>query len=550
MEATGEGLSHAWRETSALDLEDLLDEVRSRASAARTSQDRLAALLDAVVAITTDLALADVLSRIVAAACRLVDARYGALGVLAPEGERLVEFITHGVSDEDRAAIGEPPSGHGVLGLLITDPQPQRMRDIRAHPASFGFPANHPPMASFLGVPVRIRDEVYGNLYMAEKLGADEFSADDEAVLVALAAAAGVAIDNARLYEMAQQRSTWAGLVSRVSQALLDSGDDDSAALRLLTEGARDTLGADTAVLLLAQEDGGAWLAATSPPRATVVLEAGETARPAELLGVGPDDHVITVPLGVGAEHLGELVVGWDGRRAAPTGDVVQAVEDFGRQVGLALGAARGRRDRSRMELLEDRDRIARDMHDHVIQRLFATGLSLQSAARLAQHPTVRERIDEAVDSLDVAIKDIRHAIFELHRTGPASGGEGDAERAIEAVVAEYADALPTPPHLIVEGRVGSLAGELLADVLAVVREALANAVRHSGATTVEVRVVVSVHVTVRVSDDGHGVPDGVEHSGLANLAERAERRGGALEVTANDPRGTVLLWRVPRDVR
>ncbi len=548
MDSSGEALTRAWRDTSALDLEDLLDELRSRASAAQTSQDRLAALLGAVVAITADLGLADVLSRIVAAACRLVDARYGALGVLGPDGERLIEFITHGVTEEERAAIGEPPSGHGVLGLLITHPQPRRMRDIRSDPASYGFPPNHPPMSSFLGVPVRIRDEVFGNLYMAEKIGAPEFSDDDESVLEALAAAAGAAIDNARLYEQAHAQMAWSALETRVGQALLDTRDDDTPALDLMSEGVRELLAADSCVILLTDEAGSEWLAAASPQQPSRSATDIDM-EPQQLLGLPPESTVEAVPLGLGSERLGRLVVGWAPGSPTPP-RAGQALASFGGQAGVALAAARGQRDRSRMALLEDRDRIARDMHDHVIQRLFATGLSLQSASRLAQHPTVAERLDEAVDDLDIAIKDIRHAIFELHRQGPASGQAGDAERQIRALVEDYADALGHSPRLSVEGRVASIDGELLGDVLAVLREALSNATRHSGATAVEVRVVVSGHVTVEVTDNGSGVPRGTRRSGLANLAARAENRGGTLELTPARPSGTVLTWRVPRPTR
>ncbi len=198
--------SSPWPHLGALELEDLLTELHTRAQLAQATQQQMSALLDAVMAVSSDLDLSVVLSRIVRSACELVDARYGALGVLAPHGERLVEFITHGMSEPDRERIGDLPHGHGILGLLIRDPQPRRIQDLTAHEDSFGFPPHHPPMHSFLGAPVRIRDQVYGNLYLAEKQGADEFSEDDEAILVALASAAGVAIENARLYDRSRRQ--------------------------------------------------------------------------------------------------------------------------------------------------------------------------------------------------------------------------------------------------------------------------------------------------------------------------------------------------------
>ena len=194
---------------SSLQLDDLLEELRARAGSARAAHQRMTALLDAVVAVSSDLELSAVLRRIVESACELVEAKYGALGVLGPEGEELVEFVTHGVTEEERAAIGPLPHGRGLLGLIIRSPHPQRVPRISEHADSYGFPANHPVMTSFLGAPVRTRDEVFGNLYMTDKLTAEEFSADDETVLTALAAAAGVAIDNARLYDRNQTQLRW-----------------------------------------------------------------------------------------------------------------------------------------------------------------------------------------------------------------------------------------------------------------------------------------------------------------------------------------------------
>ena len=201
-----EGRPASWPSTSALDLEDLVEELRSRASEARASQHRLSGLLDAVIAISGDLELSEVLGRIVEAACALVGSRYGALGVLSPHGDELAAFITRGLSEEERRAIGHLPRGRGVLGLLIREPRAQRLRDVAAHPDSVGFPPNHPPMKSFLGVPIRLRDRVFGNLYLADKEQAEEFSSEDESLIAALAAAAGVAIENAQLYERASQQ--------------------------------------------------------------------------------------------------------------------------------------------------------------------------------------------------------------------------------------------------------------------------------------------------------------------------------------------------------
>ena len=240
---------------SRVRLDELLHELLDRVGDVLTSRERLRSLLDAVVGISTDLELHSTLQRIVEAACQLVGARYGALGIIGDE-RRLVDFITHGIDADVHAAIGDLPMGRGVLGLLIDEPRPVRMPDITRHPKSFGFPANHPPMHSFLGVPVRIRDTVYGNLYLAEKQGAAEFSEDDEQIVVALAAAAGAAIDNARLYEVAQRRHRWLSAAAEITSVLL-SRVQGATALQLIARRARELAGSDSALVLLHDEESG-----------------------------------------------------------------------------------------------------------------------------------------------------------------------------------------------------------------------------------------------------------------------------------------------------
>jgi two-component system, NarL family, sensor histidine kinase DevS len=574
------GPGQSWPGTSALQLEDLLDELRERASAARRSQERLGSLLDAVVAVSADLELSEVLGRIVQSACTLVDAKYGALGVLAPEGEHLVEFITRGVSEPERAEIGDLPRGHGILGLLIRDPQPRRMRDISQHPDSFGFPANHPPMHSFLGTPVRIRDEVFGNLYMAEKQGAEEFTAEDEAMLIALAAAAGVAIDNARLYDRSQRQRRWSEAVSELTQTLLESSDEDAALDLMAAQASRLTAAATTVVALYDASDRlvvrAVYSTATPstpepPPEVSVGTElegaSWESVRDARqpLLLVSPQGELIThalaldvrrlggmsphgptalLPLALGSGNVGVLALAWTADLEPVASDVMAPLTEFAQQAGLALIAARAQRDRSRMALLEDRDRIARDMHDHVIQRLFATGLSLQSAARLAQHPTVRVRLDDAVDDLDSAIKDIRHTIFELHRPLPA----GDLRSEVEYLVDSFAETLGFAPELVIQGRLTGLSPSLEADVIAVVREGLANVARHAQAGTVAVHLVAGPELSVEITDDGVGIEPGSARSGLVNLGARANTRSGTFDLRRRDPHGTCLTWQAARE--
>lgn len=363
-------------------------------------------LLDAVLAIGSDLDLPAMLRRIVQSATALVDARYGALGVLDDARTRLAQFITVGVDDETHRAIGRLPDGHGILGLLIADAKPLRLPDLHEHPDSFGFPPNHPDMRSFLGVPILVRDEVFGNLYLTEKTTAEVFNDIDEELVVGLAAAAGVAIENARLHARVQELS-----------------------------------------------------------------------------------------------------------------------------------------------LLEDRERIARDLHDTVIQRLFATGLSLQGTAPLIRTDpvTAAGRVHAAIDDLDVTVKHIRSAIFGLEAARGDAGGLRDK---IMALLREAVGTLGFEPRVLFDGPVDTAAPQAVAaDVTAALREALTNTARHAKASRVDVEVAITDReLVLRVSDDGVGPPaaDAPRGHGLANLASRAMRHGGAFDLRAREGGGTAVEWRVP----
>jgi signal transduction histidine kinase len=551
---------------SRVRLDELLAELLDRVGEVVTSRERLRALLDAVVSIGSDLDLRATLERIVVSACRLVGARYGALGVVGTD-RTLVEFITHGVSPAQHEAIGALPTGRGVLGLLIDDPRPVRVADITQHPQSYGFPEHHPPMHTFLGVPVRIRDHVYGNLYLAEKRDGAQFTEDDEQIVVALAAAAGVAIDNARLYSVAQRRQRWLAAASEIGDLLVGRVRRREA-LALIARRAREVAGADL-VLVLVHDDEAGVLAVE------VADAAGE--EPSELGGVVvPADHgilrevlqarrqvlvddlneaapwpvplpqrpAIVVPLAsVDSLHGLLMVVGADSD--AEREDEMTMLGTFAAQAALAFERALAQEEREMFVILEDRERIARDLHDVVIQRLFATGMQLQTAARLAVRPEVSERINGAVDGLDATIRDIRSAIFEL-RT-PMTAALRSEVREIVAVATEQ---LGYRPALELVGPLDSaVPTEMRADVLAVLREALSNVVRHAEAKSVEILVQAGGDsLTIRVTDDGRGVPDDAPRSGLHNLGARAQRLGGRFEVRGGVPRGTVVEWSVPLD--
>jgi signal transduction histidine kinase len=561
------------------------DEPRDREQAANLAQERLAALLDAVMAVTADLELAEVLTRIVHSACELVDAKYGALGVLGADREHLVEFVTQGITEGEREAIGPLPRGHGVLGLLIHEARPRRLPDIVGHPGSHGFPPNHPPMRSFLGTPIRIRGEVFGNLYLTEKRGSEEFTSDDESILVALAAAAGVAVDNARNFEAGRRQRRWLATAGAVTQLFLE-GRDERSAMHLLAERTCELSQAQLTMVALYDDVGDLVVRAVQAAKPGQVADPRDvaaasddglgrvllrahwheliTAREPVLLVTRPGDRAsdslandvralgasdphgptALVPITVGDDEMGVLAVAWSSTAERFVDDVVPHLATLAQQMGMALVAARGQNYRSLVAVLEDRDRIARDMHDHVIQRLFATGLSLQSISPLAEHPTVRARLDEAVDNLDAAIKDVRLTIFALHRAKPTR----ELREEIVELVRVSTESLGFAPALTIDGSLNSLTPELEADLVAVVREGLANVARHAHAASVSVRLTIHGTIRIEVADDGFGISQAAVHSGLSNLRQRAESRGGSLTLRARAPQGTALVWEVLPD--
>ncbi|MGB3184635.1 MAG: GAF domain-containing protein [Ornithinimicrobium sp.] len=552
------------------ELDDLLEELRERAEAAHRGNQQIEALLDAVLAISADWELPTMLQRIVDAACSLVNAQYGALGVLGPDPTQLVQFITHGLTQQERDAIGELPRGEGVLGLLIREPLPVRISDIAEHPDSFGFPPHHPPMKSFLGAPIRIRGNVYGNLYLTEKRGATEFSVEDEAMVAALAAAAGVALQNARLYEDIRMRREWSLATNDVTQSLLARGDE-AMSLHVLAERVCAVVGAEACMVAVNREGlsplitamhtvgaeiatptlgvlGDAWSSALATERTLLLLPDTSTKHPQAIIeevqhavGLSEPGPTALVPVTAGPRLVGVIIPVWASSQTDVANRSVDALAEFGKQVGIALVAGRAQSDRATVLLLEDRERIARDMHDLVIQRLFATGLSLQFAQPLAQHPVVRSRLDEAVTELDHAITDIREVINQLHAMSQPVG----VAQKVADLVENYSQTLGFAVQLHTTDS-GELEPGLEMDVLAVVREGLANVVRHSRASAAAVTLALGPEVRVQIDDDGVGIDETARRSGLANLADRAAARSGQCEITHREPSGTRIDWRVP----
>ncbi|NKZ07451.1 sensor histidine kinase [Actinomadura latina] len=550
-----------------LQLDDLLTELQTRLEAARATRDRVHALLEAVVSIGSELDLESVLRRITEAATTLVDARYGALGVIAEEGERLVQFVTVGVGDDEIEAIGNWPHGHGILGLVIREPRGIRLPDLGGHPDSVGFPADHPPMRTFLGVPIRVRDEVFGNLYLTEKAGGGEFEDDDEVVVTALATAAGVAIENARLYQETRRRERWLEASTEISTALL-SGTDPHEVTELMVQRAREITDAGLATVALLDEggtefvvevahgEGAERVAGLRVPRdhpvagkvfregvAQRLADGSEAVRKALVPSRVPVGPLLVVPLGLGSSARGVLSV-----INAPGGPVFsdgsqRLLEAFAGQAAVALELAHRRRDTERLALLEDRDRIAKDLHDTVIQRLFATAMTLMAAIKITQKREVAVRIQRAVDDLDDTMRQIRSTIFALQAPVDAES----LRSRVHALVDAAAEQLGFAPSVRLDGLLDTAVDDDTGEHLqAVVREALSNVARHAHASQATVAIDVNDELLLRVEDNGVGIPAEGRRSGLRNMAGRAEKLFGSFVTAPRSDGGTVLTWRVP----
>jgi signal transduction histidine kinase len=509
---------------------------------------------------------------LVQAALEATGATYGAIGVLDDRGTGFERFLVVGMDAATRERIGRLPVGHGVLGLMLQRPEPLRLADLTTHPEAVGFPPGHPPMHSFLGAPVRVRGAVFGHLFLTVER-VDAFTDADQAAAVGLAAAAGLAIGNAQLVEWAEHRRAWAQAGTDIATALLSGADPDTV-LRSIGEQVAGLASADAAGVLVPSPDDedsltvvvavGSHneyaegvqlpLAGTELGRAhrtgvpalvPDVRTAAVGGRRAPVLGelthrYGP---TLIIPLG-GRPALGTVVaMRLRGREPFPP-DTLELASAFAAQASVALELARSQQRERRLQVQADRDRIARDLHDHVVQRIFATGLALDRVSRSLEEqlPETAAALAERVDELDGTIARIRSAIFELHEADDASP---DAVRTrIVDVVRSITGGQGLRPDVRLRGD-EDLPPALLPDVFAVVRELVTNVVRHAQATRVTVTVTVDTEVRVVVTDNGIGLPAVSVRSGLTNLADRAERHGGRL-TTSTGPKGTQIRWSVP----
>jgi signal transduction histidine kinase len=552
-----------------LSVELLMGQLVEQASLIMKAQERLRRLLTANRSIVQELSLPAVLHRIVSTARDVADARYAALGVIGADG-LLEQFLHVGVDEETVRAIGELPKGRGVLGALIEDPQPIRLTRIADDPRSSGFPSGHPPMTTFLGVPIRSRDSVFGNLYLTDRVDGGPFTAEDEELVLALAATAGIAIENARLYEESRRRQEWLRASGEISRQLLDPEAEHSETLRRIATSVRRLASGDVVTLVRPAVDDSSQLevvVATGAAERELVglrypiedsmawqaMQQGHGVR-LDFLDRHPDIYLhlrayvpvsqaMALPLRGETGPRGAIVAGRITPHSPFTDADLDMAETFAGQAAIALELSDARADQQRLGVLVDHWRIAGDLHDHVIQRLFATGLSLQSIAATVNDEIIARRLTRTVEELDETIQQIRSTIFGLRENS-----SGSLRGAVLAVVDQLAPVLPVRPDIQLVGPLDTVVHHaIVGDVEAVLRESLTNVAKHAHASKIRVRIQADgQHLAITVTDNGIGLGHSTRRSGLANLHRRAERYGGDFSV-GNVPEGGLRLqWSIP----
>src|SRR5512133_409546 len=559
-----------------LPVELLMSQLVDQVSMSMTAQQRLRQLLIANRSIVQELSLPAVLRRIVNTAKDLSGARYAALGVIGADGS-LEEFLHEGPDEDAIRGIGgsmsEPchdlPRGRGVLGALIKYPKPIRLARIVDDPRSSGFPADHPQMTTLLGVPIRSRAAVFGNLYLTDRIDGGPFTAEDEELVLALAATAGIAIENARLYEESRRRQEWLRASGEISRQLLDPQADSSEVLQNIATSVKRLAAADVVTIVRPTQ--------ADPIQLEVVAATGAAER--DLIGLRygtensigwqameeghgvrvnsvdqqpevyihlrpyvPVTQAMALPLRGETGPRGAIIAGRIVPHPPFSGADLDKAEAFAGQAAIALELSDARADQQRLGVLEDRDRIARDLHDHIIQRLFAAGLSLQSIAATVDDDAVDQRLTRTVAELDETIGQIRSTIFAL---------QDDSSRSLRgtvlAVIDQLTPLLPARPDVQLLGPLDTISDEaMIADAEAVLRESLTNVSKHAQARHIRVRLQADKHrLDLTVIDNGIGLGRSTRRSGLANLKHRAERHGGYLDVSDAPEGGLKLQWSI-----
>ena len=534
------------------------------------ARDPKDALLEAGLTLASELSLPMVLQRIVDLSVQVTDARYGALGVIG-EGNELVDFITTGISAKQRRAIGAQPRGRGILGLLVREPRTVRLQEIGSHPQSVGFPPNHPPMHSFLGSPVKALGKIYGNIYLAEKRGAKEFSLEDERSLQVLATQAGVAIANATLYQEAHRRERWLVALREITGSILEGVNADSL-LTSIAEHSRELAGADAATILTTTSKRGQLLVAAAvgayapqvqgqsvPTAKSISGAVMETGKPLHtkdasthggayqpIIRLGHVGPAIFVPLRVRGRSTGTLMVANLKGGHPFDEETIRLVETFADQASISIEYVRAQADVRRLGLMDERERIAKELHDGIIQSLFAVGMGLQSTALKSTSPETAARIEGAVGELDRVIRDLRNYIFGL-RPGIL------ADRQLDEALRALGEGVEATSHIPVAVEVDAALSATLSarshDIVQLTREALSNITRHSRAKHAVVRLArQGSHAVLAIEDDGVGFDaDGPSSgSGMRNMRERAATMDGTLRVSTSNGKGTRLSFTFP----
>ena len=535
------------------------------------ARDQMEQLLRVIVEIGSDLDLDATLRRIVFAARELTAAPYGAVAVRDPEGT-LISFIHGGMDADTVRRIGHLPVGKGVLSVSLLDTPALHMADLTTHPAAVGFPEHHPPMRAFLGVPITIRGKVFGSLYLTHDDPGRVFSESDEVAARALAFAAAVAIDNAQLFERERTSVKWMEASREITTALLSTAEPHRRPLQLIAERACALTDAEQAIVLVPidtdlpiDEIDALIVSAAVGLNASEVIgqripvdgsTSGSVFRSGEPLitealsypiqaftDVGQRSAIL-MPLRANNEVAGVIAVARSADEPPFDNSDLDLVSDFATHAAIALMLASGREHARLLTIVAERERIAHDLHDHVIQRLFAAGMDLQGTVARVRSTEVADRLNRTLDDLQTIIEEIRTTIFQLKSP---LGNDGGFRNRIQRVVADLTENRDIVTTVRMHGPTTAVGGELAEHAEAVTTEAVSNAVRHSGASRLTVEVNVADMLTVDIIDNGCGMPvDNPRRSGLANMLYRAEQVGGRCEISNQPEGGTRVHWTAP----
>jgi signal transduction histidine kinase len=550
---------------------ELVSKMHEQLDELLAARDQMERLLHVFVEIGTGLDLDATLHRIIVAARELTSAPYGALAVRDPEGN-LLSFVHEGMDADTVRCIGHLPVGKGLLSLSLMDVPALRLDDLSAHPAAVGFPEHHPPMQGFLAVPITIRGTAFGNLYLTHVDPGRVFSQSDEIAARALAFAAAVAIDNAQLFERQRTSAKWMEASREITTALLSRAEPHQRPLQLIAERACVLTGSEQAIVLLPADPD-----LPDDETDTLVVSAAVGLNAAEVLGLRiPVDSstsgdvfrsgepqiteklrypieaftdigqrsAIVMPLSAEDRVVGVIAIARGADQTPFDDSYLDLVSDFATHAAIALALASAREDARQLTLVAERERIAHDLHDHVIQRLFAAGMDLQGTLARARSPEIVDRLNRTLDDLQTIIEEIRTTIFQLKSP---LGRTTDFRQRVQRVVADLTENRDIVTTTRIHGPTTAVGGELAEHAEAVTAEAVSNALRHSGASRLTVEVRVGDMFVLDIIDNGCGIPAGNDrNSGLSNMKYRAEQLGGACEITNPPEGGTRVHWAAP----